>query len=148
MSFAQLFRFSGSDVNHFLNPKQPQKGKTVKNLLHGSFSLLNSTVGKQFWTREEQKSMLAAMPQRKRRDEKHSDGAPARKLGRPPVEHEREEFTIRLRADLVALVREEITKSRPMPTRNDMIEVLIEDGLIARGYQARMPWLPAAKDND
>ena len=42
------------------------------------------------------------------------------------------------------LVEEEMRKSRPAPNRNDLIEVLIEDGLIARDnqYQDRMPWLP------
>ena len=39
---------------------------------------------------------------------------------------------MRLRAALMALVREEMAKARPMPSRNDMIEVLIEDGLDKR----------------
>jgi hypothetical protein len=70
----------------------------------------------------------------------------AAKIGRPKTPHEREQISVRLRSELMALIREEMLKQRPMPDRNDMVEVLIEDGLIARGYKTRMPWLGAAAD--
>lgn len=105
--------------------------------------VLNCPCRKRFWTMEGKVVTLPPMTRRKRRDANSNDGhGGPRKTGRPPVEHEREEFTVRLRAKLMDLVREEMSKSRPMPPRNDMIEVLIEDGLIVRGYRERMEWLP------
>lgn len=50
-------------------------------------------------------------------------------------------MTIRLRTDLMELVREEMLKQRPVPEKSAMIEVLIEDAMIGRGYGKQMAWL-------